>query len=166
MRKRNNCTNAETAEFMERWDIEFTWLDKLLHPFLWVWVRIEERWNNLRYRCQRFKKGYSDRDVWEMRDWFIRTTKTMLRELSVKAYNYPEEVGEDQWHMLLLEMAELLEVMDIWEDSAARKAAGIAENDKSEEARRLIGIENEKAKNRFFFLFKKYFYDLGYYKYK
>ena len=162
MRKRNNCTNAETAEFMERWDIEFTWLDKLLHPFLWVWVRIEERWNNLRYRCQRFKKGYSDRDVWEMRDWFIRTTKTMLRELSVKAYNYPEEVGEDQWHMLLVEMTELLEVMDIWEDSAARKAAGIAENDKSEEARRLIGIEKEKAKNRFFFLFNKYFYDLWY----
>ena len=162
MRKRNNCTNAETAEFMERWDIEFTWLDKLLHPFLWVWVRIEERWNNLRYRCQRFKKGYSDRDVWEMRDWFIRTAKPMLRELSVKAYNYPEEVGEDQWRELLLEMAELLEVMDIWEDSAARKAAGIAENDKSEEARRLIGIEKEKAKNRFFFLFNKYFYDLWY----
>ena len=162
MRKRNNCTNAETAEFMERWDIEFTWLDKLLHPFLWVWVRIEERWNNLRYRCQRFKKGYSDRDVWEMRDWFIRTTKTMLRELSVKAYNYPEEVGEDQWHMLLLEMTELLEVMDIWEDSAARKAACVAENDRSEEAYRLISAEKEKAKSRFFFFFNKYFYDLWY----
>ena len=162
MRKRNNCTNAETAEFMERWDIEFTWLDKLLHPFLWVWVRIEERWNNLRYRCQRFKKGYSDRDVWEMRDWFIRTAKPMLRELSSKAYNYPEEVGEDQWREILLEMADLLEVMDIWEDGVALKAAGIDEHDKSEEAYRLINDEKEKAKNRFFFLFNKYFYDLWY----
>jgi hypothetical protein len=162
MRKRNNRATEEMTDFMEQWDIEYTWIDKLLHPFIWIWVRIEDAWRNFCYRCQRFKKGYSDRDVWEMRDWFIRTAKPMLRELSTKAYNYPEKVGEDQWRALLLEMANLLEVMNIWEDSAARKAAGIAENDRSEETYRLIGAEKEKAKNRFFFLFNKYFYDLWY----
>jgi hypothetical protein len=95
-----------------------------------------------------------------MRDWFIQTAKPMLRELSTKAYDYPEEVGEDQWRKLLLEMAELLEVMDLWEDGAARKAAGIAENDRSVEAYRLLNAEQEKAKDRFFFLFNKYFFDL------
>lgn len=160
--KKTSSNKKDTDKLMEQWGVEHTWTDKLLHPFLWVWVRIEDTWGNFRYRCQHFRKGYSNRDVWEMRDWFIRTAKSMLREMSVKAYNYPEEVGEDQWRELLLEMAELLEVMDIGEDSAARKAAGIAENDKSEEARRLIGIEKEKAKNRFFFLFNKYFYDLWY----
>lgn len=154
--------NKWTNDVMEQWDIKYTWVDKLLHPFLWLWVRIEERWNNLRYRCQCFKKGYSDRDVWEMRDWFIRTAKPMLREVSAKAYNYPEEVGEDQWRKLLLEMADLLEVMDIWEDDAAQKAAGIAADDRSKEACRQICEEKEKAKDRFFFLFNQYFYDFWY----
>ena len=162
MYKRNNRTPEEMADFMEQWDIEYTWIDKLLHPFVWIWMRIEDAWRNFRYRRQRFRKGYSDRDVWEMRDWFIRTAKSMLRELSTKAYNYPAEVGEDQWRALLLEMADLLEVMDIWEDEAARKAADIAENDRSEEACRLISAEKEKAKSRFFFFFNKYFYDLWY----
>ena len=160
MYKRNNRTPEEMADFMEQWGIEYTWVDKLLHPFIWVWVRIEEMWNNLRCRCQRFQKGYSKRDVWEMRDWFIQTAKPMLRELSTKAYDYPEKVGEDQWRKLLLEMAELLEVMDLWEDGAARKAAGIAENDRNVEAYRLLNVEQERAKDRFFFLFNKYFFDL------
>jgi hypothetical protein len=160
--KKMASEKKDTAKFMEQLGVEYTWSDKFLHPFIWIWVRIEDAWRNFCYRCQRFKKGYSDRDVWEMRDWFIRTAKPMLRELSAKAYNYPAEVGEEQWRELLLEMAELLEVMDIWEDGAARKAAGVAENDRSEEAYRLIGAEKEKAKSRFFFFFNKYFYDLWY----
>lgn len=160
--KKMASEKKDTAKIMEHLGVEYTWWDKFLHPFIWIWVRIEDAWRNYCYRCQRFKKGYSDRDVWEMRDWFIRTAKPMLRELSAKAYNYPVEVGEEQWRALLLEMAELLEVMDIWEDGAARKAAGVAKNERSEEAYRLIGAEKEKAKNRFFFLFNKYFYDLWY----
>jgi hypothetical protein len=63
---------------------------------------------------------------------------------------------------LLLEMADLLEVMDIWEDDAAQKAAGIAADDRSKEACRQICEEKEKAKDRFFFLFNQYFYDFWY----
>ena len=143
-------------------NIEYTWVDKLLNPFIWIWVRIEEKWNNLRYRYQRFKKGYSDRDVWEMRDWFIQTAKPMLRELSNKACNYPEEAGEEQWRKILLEMVDLLEIMDIWDDTAARKQAGVQAADKSQDAAQLISNEKEKAKNRFFFLFNKWFYDMWY----
>lgn len=143
-------------------NIEYTWVDKLLHPFIWLWVRIEEKCRNLRYRCQRFKKGYSERDVWEMRDWFVRTAQPMLRELSTKAYNYPEEAGEEQWRDLLWEMADLLGVIDFWDDAAARKQAGLAPDDKSMEAAKLISAEKEKAKNRFFFLFSEWFYDMWY----
>ena len=160
MRKRKPNTRKE--EILAQYDIEYTWADKLLHPFIWCWVRVEEMLNNLRYRCQRFKKGYSDRDVWEMRDWFIQTAKPMLRELSAKAYNYPEEAGEEQWREILLEMADLLEIMDIWDDTAARKQAGLEADDKSETTVQLIRAEKEKAKNRFFFLFNKWFYDLWY----
>ena len=156
---RNRKPNTR-EDILAHFDIEYTWVDKLLYPFVWCWVRIEEKWKNLRYRSQRFKKGYSDRDVWEMRDWFIQTAKPMLRELSAKAYNYPEEAGEERWREILLEMADLLEVMDIWDDAAARKQAGVEVDDKSETAVQLISTEKEKAKNHFFFLFNKWFYDM------
>lgn len=149
-------------EVMEYLDIEDTWVDKLTHPFVWLWSCFKDLWDNTHYRCQRFKKGYSDRDVWEMRDWFIQTAKPMLRELSAKAYNRPEEVSEEQWREILLEMANLLEIMDIWDDTAARKSAGITEEDNSTEALRWISAEKEKAKARFSFLFNKWFYDLWY----
>ena len=149
-------------KIMDYWGIEETWVDKLLHPFLWLWVRVKDLWDNTHYRCQRFWKGYSDSDVWEMRGWFIQTAKPMLRELSAKAYNYPEEAGEEQWREILLEMADLLEIMDIWDDTAARKQAGVEVDDKSETAVQLISTEKEKAKNRFFFLFNKWFYDMWY----
>ena len=156
---RNRKPNTR-EDILAHFDIEYTWVDKLLYPFVWCWVRIEEKWKNLRYRSQRFKKGYSDRDVWEMRDWFIQTAKPMLRELSAKAYNYPEEAGEEQWREILLEMADLLEIMDVWDDTAARKQAGVETNDKSQDAAHLISVEKERAKNRFFFLFNKWFYDM------
>ena len=143
-------------------DVEYTWIDKLLHPFVLVASCLADHWNNLRYRCQRFKKGYSDHDVWEMRDWFIRTVKPMLREMSAKAYNYPEVIGEEQWRDILLEMADLLEIMDVWDDTAARKQVGVETDDKSAKATQLISAEKEKAKNRFFFLFNKWFYDMWY----
>ena len=160
MRKKKPDTGNE--EILAQWNIEYTWVDKLLHPFILVASCLADRWNDLRYRCQRFKKGYSDRDVWEMRDWFIQTAKPMLRELSAKAYNYPEEAGEEQWREILLEMADLLEIMDVWDDTAARKQAGVEADDKSQTGAQLIGAEKEKAKNRFFFLFNKWFYDLWY----
>ena len=159
MNKRMTEKNGEAIDLL---NIEYTWVDKLLNPFIWIWVRIEEKWNNLRYRYQRFKKGYSDRDVWEMRDWFIQTAKPMLRELSNKACNYPEEAGEEQWRKILLEMVDLLEIMDIWDDTAARKQAGVQAADKSQDAAQLISNAKEKAKNRFFFLFNKWFYDMWY----
>ena len=159
MSKRKIEKNSEVSDLL---NIEYTWVDKLLHPFILVASCLADRWNDLRYRCQRFKKGYSERDVWEMRDWFVRTAQPMLRELSTKAYNYPEEAGEEQWRDLLWEMADLLEIMDIWDDTAARKQAGLEADDKSETTVQLISAEKEKAKNRFFFLFNKWFYDLWY----
>ena len=155
-----NCTDLAVVQ--KCLEIEYTWVDKLIHPFLWLWVRIRDWCRDLRYRCQRFKKGYSDRDVWELRDWFIRNVKPMLRELSAKAYNYPEEAGEEQWNKILLEMADLLDVMDIWDDTAACKHVGLEPEDKSPEAIRLISAEKEKAKERFFYLFNKWFNDLWY----
>ena len=142
--------------------LKHSWWEKPLLPFQWAWYRLGHKWTEFRYRCQRFKRGYTDIDVWEVRDWFIRTAKPLLREMRAKAFSYPEEVGEEQWHKILEEMADLLEVMDIWDDTAARKQAGIAVDDKTTEALWAISAEKEKAKDRFFLLFNRHFYDLWY----
>lgn len=160
--RKHRADTERIAKLTEQLGIEYTWMDKLIHPFMWLWVRLEETWTNLHYRCQRFRKGYSDLDVWEMRDWFIRSAKPMLRELSVKTYNHPEELSEDQWREVLLEMANLLDIMDIWDDAAARKQASLASEEESADAVQKISAEKEKAKDRFFLLFNKWFYDLWY----
>lgn len=37
--------------------------------------------DSLRARCQRFKRGYSYGDIWDMDCWFMRTVKPMLIHL-------------------------------------------------------------------------------------
>ena len=39
-------------EIFAQWDIEYTWADKLLQPFILVVSCLADRWNDLRYRCQ------------------------------------------------------------------------------------------------------------------
>ena len=83
MSKRKIEKNSEVSDLL---NIEYTWVDKLLHPFILVASCLADRWNDFRYRCQRFKKGYSERDVWEMRDWFVRTAQPMLFVSICKSY--------------------------------------------------------------------------------
>ena len=143
-------------------NIEYTRLDKLLHPFLWLWVNAKDQLTQLRYRCQRFKRGYSDYDAYEIRDWFIRTAKPMLQEMRAKTRNHPQEISEEQWQAILLELTELLEIMNIRDDSAARKLAGLAPDYRSTEVYQKISDEVARAKKRFFFLFDLWFFDLWY----
>ena len=142
------------------WEADAHWWDWISAPFVWLGVRMNGAWRDLRHRFQRFRRGYSDGDVWEMRDWFLRSAKPMLRQLSRKAFDYPEELGEEAWRGLLEHMAALLEIMDLWDDSAARKAAGVGAEDRSREALERIALEQEKAKDEFFTLYSKWFYHL------
>lgn len=121
---------------------------------------LEEKREQRRYRRQRAKRGYSDYDQWAMQDWFVRTAGPMLQTLSERTYHYPDEVTYEQWCDILAEMAQLLRVMDPWEDEAARKRLGISDQEHGPEICQRIGREKMEAKERFFFLFNKYFYDL------
>ena len=146
-----------TAEIL---GIEETRADKLASPFVWVWVRVRDWWYDLRCRCQRFRRGYSNRDVVEMADWFVCNARPMLQRLSESTYHYPPELTEEQWRQILAEMAQLLDIMDLQDDTAARKAAGIPEDAAGSDVISQISEERLKAKERFFFLFNKWFYDL------
>lgn len=127
--------------------------------------KIDRLWDNLRVRCQRFKRGWAYGDVWDMDVWFMRTVKPMLIHLRDHGIAIPVELvvdGENQranWENVLTEMINCLDMMD--EDNVY-ESLGFYDDDQ------LLSIENykrvsaimEENKNRFFELFRKYFFDL------
>ena len=119
--------------------------------------------DSLRARCQRFKRGYSYGDIWDMDYWFMRTAKPMLIHLRDHGIGIPGEfcIGDDAnriyWENTLTEMISCLELMS--EDNA-EKYLGIENNDFSVEDYNNKWALMEENKNRFFELFSKYFYNL------
>ena len=119
--------------------------------------------NCLRARIQRFKRGYSYGDIWDMDFWFIRTVKPMLIHFRDHGIGIPEELYVDgnneriNWENTLTEMINCLDLMD--EDNA-EKHLGIDPDDYSFETTKKTWALMEENKNRFFELFSKYFYNL------
>ena len=118
----------------------------------------------LRARWQRFKRGYSYGDVWDMDCWFTRTVKPMLIHLRDHGIGVPNELYQEgaenergAWEAVLTEMIECLELMD---EDGAEKYLGIAEDDYSFKSHQKQWALMEEKKNRFFELFSKYFYSL------
>lgn len=120
-------------------------------------------WDNFRRRCQRFKRGWSYGDVWDMDYWFMRTIKPMLIHLRDNGIGVPNELYVDgdneriNWENVLTEMVNCLDLMD--EDNA-EQYLGIAEDDYSIESYKKVTDLMYEKKDRFFELFSKYFYSL------
>jgi hypothetical protein len=118
--------------------------------------------DSLRARIQRFKRGYSYGDVWDMDYWFMRTAKPMLIHLRDHGIGIPNDLylqdADNErilWENTLTEMISCLELMD---EENAEKYLGIADNDYSVESYNKVTNLMEENKNRFFELFSKYFY--------
>lgn len=119
--------------------------------------------DSLKARIQRFKRGYSYSDVWDMDFWFMRTVKPMLIHLRNHGCGIPNELylqDEDNeriaWENTLTEMINCLDLM--CEDNAA-KHLGIENKERwSLEDYNKRWTLMEENKNRFFELFSKYFY--------
>ena len=120
---------------------------------------VEKRMEN-QFKRQRREKGYADCDVWEMRTWFVNTARPILMEMSEKVDNHPDELEFEQWRETIKRMAHLLALMDIWDDSTLRKELNINEDDKTAEATARLNEKRNEAKDEFFTLFNKWFYDL------
>ena len=125
-------------------------------------AKLRDKREEKRCRRQRAKKGYADCDVWEMRNWFVKTVGAMLLEFSEKTHNHPDKVEFEEWRNILLRMSELLTSMDIWDDTAIKNKLDIEKSDSSEEALNRISEERYRAKEEFFTLFNEWFYDLWY----
>ena len=121
--------------------------------------------DSLKARIQRFKRGYSYGDVWNMDFWFMRTVKPMLIHLRDHGCGIPNELYLQDtdneriaWENTLTEMINCLELMN--EDNAA-KHLGIENKERwSLEDYNKRWALMEESKNRFFELFSKYFYCL------
>lgn len=113
------------------------------------------------------KYGYDEYATWETFDWFISTMKSVLnryrfqkhgtpiiidvpsdKELNDKEIEILERQNEEEWDLILFEMEMWLNLMD--EDSP--------EYDDLDELTKIDKMN--KAKDEFFKLFSKYFYDL------
>ena len=118
--------------------------------------------DSLKARTQRFKRGYSYGDVWDMDFWFLRTVKPMLIHLRDHGIGIPNELylpdAENEraaWEAVLTEMVNCIDLM--YEENA-EKHLGLADDDYSFESYKKKWALMEENKNRFFELFSKYFY--------
>ena len=112
------------------------------------------------------KNGYDEYATWETHDWFTITMKSILTEYRKCHYgvpiiidNYPhnakteeekalEKENEDKWNSIIDRMIELLGYMD--ESNPIYDKMDYYQENSAQ----------EKAKNEFFELFSKYFYNL------
>ena len=115
----------------------------------------------LRTRIQRFMRGYSDADVWNMDTWFMEMIEPMLSQLR-KGYSYPCEFNSsDEWHNVLTEMTNCIHLMNednVQENLGFYGYEGMLKMT-SEDHHKVNDIML-KNKDRFFELFSKHFYDL------
>lgn len=128
--------------------------------------KIEMAFDRFRERCQRFMRGYSYGDVWNMDCWFIDTVKPMLIHLRDYGCGVPgtlwneEEDSRKYWEAVLTEMIDSLTLMD--EDNVYEYLFGEEwyEMDLDYNDYKLIHDTMNNNKTRFFALFNKYFYNL------
>jgi hypothetical protein len=119
-----------------------------------LWFKIEHAWLDFKWRCQRFRRGYADCDVWNMYDWFIDTVGPMLRDLACNNMAYPLECDNpEQWEEILMDMH-----WSLWHMGEENVAAEL-EEDAKKDYQLIYNIQHEN-KDHFFELFGKWFYDL------
>ena len=55
------------------------------------WGLISRGCQNIKFFIQRGRKGYCDKDLWEMNTWFAQTVSRMMKEFSKVNISFPTE---------------------------------------------------------------------------
>lgn len=124
--------------------------------------------DSLKARIQRFKRGYSYGDVWDMDFWFMRTVKPMLIHLRDHGIGVPNEfwLKDADNERILWEntLTEMISCLDMMNEDNVRKSLGfdysISNKHMTAEDYEELWRIMEENKNRFFELFSKHFYSL------
>ena len=123
---------------------------------------------NLRKRIQRFIRGYSYSDVWDIDAWFMTNIKPMLIHLRDHGIGIPMDLYQEgveneraAWEEVLTEMITCLDYME--EDFVLEKLGfydGDGYKTMTKEDYEAVNNMMESNKNRFFELFSEHFYSL------
>lgn len=77
-------------------------------------IKIRDFFNNIKWKYQRAKRGYSEYDLWEIDYWFINTFSRMLRDFVKINHGYPsDKETPENWEKEILHNADLLEQLEI-----------------------------------------------------
>ncbi len=131
---------------------------------------LKDKWKNynneIHWFFQRGRKGYCDRDLWELNTWFATTFPKMLMELSEKTVSYPpgfgssdhDEIDEDRLNSQSIPDDKDNEEFLAWK-AAIRETA---EKFEATGGYHFKGPTEEEKRNRdeAFEFVRKYFYDL------
>ena len=143
-----------------------------------IFFKIKEIKNTLKWRCQRFMRGYADVDVWNIDSWFVKTMAPMLKQFRENSISHPstyslneaaDYLGQQNWHVTSDK-----EGAAIWQAIIQRLEDALVEMGKdplaevdfsmsNEEVQQAIDLALDKqtqAKNEFFKTFSAVFYDL------
>ena len=98
------------------------------------------------------KYGYDEYAHWETFNWFIDTMKLILMSYRKNHCGFPMELDEETWDKTIDHMLELLDLMDECNPKYVSEEYMLGCSKKYKEM--------EEAKDEFFQLFAKYFYNL------
>ena len=83
---------------------------------MWLRYRVKELLSSLKWKIQRFKRGYADVDVWNFETWFLGTIPKMLTQLKKQLHGCPIDMEFEDWENYLQEMINHLEIASTIED--------------------------------------------------
>ena len=83
----------------------------------WLWFR--ELGQNIRAAFQRIRRGYADRDIFNLDQWLLTILPAMLRQYAEDPYvGCPIDLTREQWTMYVKTLANRLEgLQDDWSTS-------------------------------------------------
>ena len=83
---------------------------------MWLRYRVKELLSSLKWKIQRFKRGYADVDVWDFETWFLDIIPKMLTQLKKELHGCPINMQFEDWENYLQEMINHLEVASTIDD--------------------------------------------------
>lgn len=113
--------------------------------------KVKEALRHLKWRCQRFARGYSDLDCWDIDYWFTKSILKILKQFKSNLHGHPIGMTEEEWDAVLQEMIDCFELVDRSDD-------GTYIDDPEE--RKQFNESVIAAKDRGLDLFKEHYFDL------
>ena len=128
---------------------------------MWIFSRLWHcfisKYRKLKWRCQRFIRGWADEDTWDIDRWFIKTLSPILKKFKEDNDSHPFKLSEEEWNTILDNMIYYLEGMN--EEGAVNQLYGEGANLTVDDYKE-ISNHMATSKEKFFELFVQYFYDL------